>query len=120
MVASKSITFRAAERLNHAEACRLAGLAARAVAKTVVIDMSASPDASTAAFARLVLLRRELLKVGRDVQITGLRERARQLFEVHRLDNVLPLIEVEKAESFKPWHDRQIVKQIKPRKHAVA
>jgi anti-anti-sigma regulatory factor len=120
MVASKSITFRAAERLSHAEACRLSGLAARSVADTVVIDMSGSPDASTAAFARLVLLRRELLQSGRDVRITGLRQRARQLFEVHRLDSVLPLVEQGVVEAFMPWHDRQVLQQPKPRKNAVA
>ena len=54
--------------------------------------MTQCDDASTAAFARLILLRRELLKTGRDVQIVGLKARAGRLFEVHRLEAVLPQV----------------------------
>ena len=59
-------------------------------ARTVVIDMSAVEEATTSAFARLVLLRRELRRAGRDLRITGLRDRAARLYEISRLDTVLP------------------------------
>jgi len=90
MVASKSLILPAADRLTHDEACRLAICAAQSPAQTIIIDMSRSQDASTAAFARLVLLRRELLQSGRDVRLAGLHSRAARLFEVHRLDSILP------------------------------
>jgi ABC-type transporter Mla MlaB component len=90
MVASRSAILPAAERLTHEEACRLADLAARSAAQTVVLDVSRCVDASTSAFARLILLRRELLQVGRDIWLAGLCGRAMSLFEVHRLEPVLP------------------------------
>lgn len=92
MVAQKSVTFCAAERLSHDEACRLAELSTRSKASKVILDLSRSREASTAAFARIVLLRRDLLQVGRDLCITGLRGRAASLFEVHRLQSVLPCV----------------------------
>lgn len=90
MVASRSAILPAAGRLSHEEACRLAGLAVRSVARTVVLDLSHCRDASTSAFARIVLLRRELLQVDRDVWLAGLCGQPASLFEVHRLDAVLP------------------------------
>ena len=90
MIASQSIILSAGEDLSHAEACRLAGAAARGSARAVVLDVSACRAATTAAFARLVLLRRDLLKSGRDLRLAGLRGRPARLFEVHRLETVLP------------------------------
>jgi anti-anti-sigma regulatory factor len=92
MVPSKSLVLPAADRLTHDEACRLALCAERSSAQTIIIDLSRSQDASTAAFARLVLLRRELLQSGRDLRLAGLRSRAARLFEVHRLDSILPRV----------------------------
>ena len=59
---------------------------------TVVIDLNAAEDASTAAFARLVLLRRELLRDGRDLRLRGLRHRAADVWRVNRLNQILPSI----------------------------
>lgn len=92
MVASKTLILPAAERFTHEEACRLAECAGQSSAQTVIIDLGRSQDASTAAFARIVLLRRELLQVGRDVRLAGLQNRAARLFEVHRLESILPRI----------------------------
>jgi len=90
MVASKSLIIPAADRLTHDEACRLAVHAIKSSAQTIIIDLSRSEDANTAAFARLVLLRRELLGSGRDLRLAGLQSRAARLFEVHRLGSILP------------------------------
>ena len=90
MVARKSIILAAAHSLTHAEACRLSDAAAQGSAQTVILDLAACRDASTAAFARIVLLRRSLLAAGRDVWLAGLQGRPEQLFEVHRLDGILP------------------------------
>jgi anti-anti-sigma regulatory factor len=82
--------YSVAEHFTHDEACRLACLAESSSAHTVVLDMARTSGASTAAFARLVLLRRALKQKGRDLQLAGMGGRAAQLFEVHRLQGVLP------------------------------
>ena len=92
MVASRSEIFTAAADLTHQEAARLAGLALGGSAHTVILDLSRCFHACTAAFARLVILRRDLLKRGRDLRIAGLHRRPAQLFEVHRLQGVLPCL----------------------------
>ena len=90
MVASRTAIFAAAEHLTHQEACRLAKLVKASDSATVVLDLSKVRDASMSAFARLVLLRRELLRLGRDLRIRGLQHQPAHLFEVHRLGGVLP------------------------------
>jgi anti-anti-sigma regulatory factor len=60
-------------------------------ARTVVIDLSHAIDATTAAFATLVVLRKQLLRNGRDLFVRGLRERAENVFNVNRLQLVLPM-----------------------------
>jgi anti-anti-sigma regulatory factor len=78
------------EHFTHREACRVYELALRSPASQVVLDLSRVRDATTSAFARLVLLRRRLLQVGRDLRLRGLCDRAARLYEVSRLDAVLP------------------------------
>jgi anti-anti-sigma regulatory factor len=63
---------------------------ARETARTIHIDLSHATDATTAAFATLVLLRRRLLRDGRDLRVSGLRERAEHVFRLNRLEAVLP------------------------------
>jgi anti-anti-sigma regulatory factor len=80
----------------HPDACQVSSTVLRAAGaagtdvSTVVIDLSRAADATTSAFARLVLLRRELLRRGRDLRLVGLRDRAARLYEVSRLEAVLP------------------------------
>ncbi|HEY7116116.1 MAG TPA: STAS domain-containing protein [Tepidisphaeraceae bacterium] len=76
---------------SHAEACHLSGQALRHDGKRVVIDLASVEDATTSAFAQLVLLRRSLLRIGRDLCLTGLRDRTAGLFQVNRLELVLPI-----------------------------
>jgi len=59
-------------------------------AGVIVVDLSRADDATTAAFAALVVLRRKLLRDGRDLRLSGLRDRPRQLYAVNRLGGVLP------------------------------
>lgn len=93
MVASQSTILPANDYLSHGEACRLANLALKKSAtRTVIIDLSRCRQASTAAFARLVLLRRAMLDQRRDLRLAGLGGRPAQLFEVHRLASVLPTL----------------------------
>jgi anti-anti-sigma regulatory factor len=83
------------EYFRHPDAAKIFrwALGARGV-KTVIIDLTHVRDATTAAFAQLVLLRRKLLRSGRDLRLMGLRERAARVYEVNRLAEVLPMREV--------------------------
>jgi len=63
---------------------------ADADARTVLIHLPHATDATTAGLARLVLLRRELLKTGRDLRILGLSARADALYTICRMTALLP------------------------------
>jgi ABC-type transporter Mla MlaB component len=77
----------------HEDACRLSKLVrTQADGTTVVIDLSRASDTTTSALARLVLLRRELLKSGRDLRLTGLCDRVAGMYEINRLVSVLPAL----------------------------
>jgi anti-anti-sigma regulatory factor len=77
--------------LSHSEACRIADLVlGHGRARTVVIDLKHVAEATTSAFARLVLLRRRLLQSGRDLRLVNLRDRAASLYQINRLAGVLP------------------------------
>ena len=78
--------------LSHAAVCRLVDQAMTRGARQVVIDLDRVDEATTSAFAQLVLLRRTLLALGRDLCLTNLRDRAAGLFEVNRLNAVLPTV----------------------------
>ena len=58
--------------------------------KIVVIDLSQRIDMTTADFARLLSLRRQLLSQDRDLRITGLRGRSWILYDIYRLHTALP------------------------------
>ena len=91
MVPNTSVTIGAAGQLTHEEACRLARRAFASRCSTVILDLNNSASATTAALARLVLLRRELRQQGRELLLTGVRQQPARLLEVHRLVEVLPL-----------------------------
>jgi anti-anti-sigma regulatory factor len=78
------------DEFTHLDACRVYETALRTAARTIVIDLSRARDATTSAFARLVLLRRRLLSNGQDLRLTGLSDRAARLYEVSRLEQILP------------------------------
>ena len=59
-------------------------------ARVVVIDLSRSTELMTVDFARLLLLRRQLLAHGRDLQLAGLQGRAKSIYEISRLHAALP------------------------------
>jgi ABC-type transporter Mla MlaB component len=76
--------------LAHHEACRIYDRAVQAPQTTLIIDMSSVEEATTSAFARLILLRRELLRRGRDLRLAGLRAQPAKLYHISRLHDVLP------------------------------
>ena len=76
---------------SHQDACEAEKIAwEMRLASTVTIDLANTEDASTAALARLVLLRRNLLRAGRDLRLVGLHGRAGHLYHLNRLSHVLP------------------------------
>jgi anti-anti-sigma regulatory factor len=83
----------ASTSLSHSDACRIAHLALReGRARTVIVDMKNVVDATTSAFARLVLLRRRLLQAGRDLRLINLHDRTASVYQVNRLTSVLPCL----------------------------
>ena len=81
----------ASKSLSHSEACHIASLALReGRARTVIVDLKNVFDATTSAFARLVLLRRRLLQAGRDLRLINLHDRTASVYQVNRLAGVLP------------------------------
>ena len=70
--------------------CRAIGLHRKA--RIIVLDLRLIEDASTAAFARLVLFRRQLLKTGMDLRLSGLHARAADIWRINRLDRILPAV----------------------------
>lgn len=78
-------------RFSHRDACEISRVALVAgPAKRIVIDLRSAAESETSAFAQLVRLRRSLLQSGRDLSLRGLRDRAAGLYEVNRLDGILP------------------------------
>lgn len=80
--------------LSYGDSCALARrILARRSWQFVHIRLDHTLHTSTAALARLVLLRRELLKRGRELRIAGLQGKAKALYDINRLDNILPVAE---------------------------
>ncbi len=92
MVAQNCTMLRPACRfLTYAEACALAERAlAEGPGGIVLLDLSAVRETTTAALARLIVLRQHLLRAGRDLHVTGLSGRAEDLYHVCRLEGILP------------------------------
>jgi len=83
-----------ASRLTYQDVCALARrILDRPRCELFVLDLEQTTDTSTAALARLVGLRRDLLAGGRDLRILGLHGRANDLYELSRLGRILPRLE---------------------------
>ena len=96
MIAGNVVTIRhASDDLSYGGAKRLARNATAAVERgwTVRLDLSRADHATTAALARLVVLRRELRKTGRDLCIAGLHGQPKRVFDVSRIGELLPIEE---------------------------
>ena len=81
----------ASDSLSYDDAQELArrALAARE-GQTVVIDLGPVTEATTAALARLVALRRQLRGTGRDLRVICPHGKAKRLYDVWRLGELLP------------------------------
>ena len=56
----------------------------------VLVDLVHTTEATTAAFARLVVLRRALRRFGGDLHLVHLHGRARKVYEINRMNELLP------------------------------
>ena len=94
-MAVKHVTLRHdASWFSYWDACAVAArVATSGHPSLVLLDLRQTVDTTTAALARLVLLRRELLRVHSDLKIVGLFGRAKDLYEVSRLAGALPRVE---------------------------
>ena len=91
MVAGNWTTVRhESEEFNYKDACQVAKQALERHWEVLVVDLSSAVRTSTAALARLILLRRNLLQRGGDLRIVGLTGRARALYEINRMTHLLP------------------------------
>ena len=94
MVAAEHFTIsHGGARLSYADALRIArGVPRERPARVILIDLKQTTEATTAGLARLILLRRELIKAGRDLRIMGLRSRAEALYDICRMGKLLPRV----------------------------
>jgi anti-anti-sigma regulatory factor len=94
IAANQVVVSNRSDRFSHESACRIADIALNAASEqTIVIDLSAVREAATAAFTRLVLPRQELLRSGRNLRLKGLHDRPAGLYQIIRLNKVLPCAE---------------------------
>ena len=63
-------------------------------AAVVLLDLRQTTETTTPALARLILLRRRLLRSGRDLLIVGLAGRAEALYRIARIEKILPRTEL--------------------------
>jgi len=79
------------DKLSYEGACRIADRAAAVGShKTLRIELDRVVRTTTAALARLIVLRREMLRSGRDLRIAGLHGQPASLYEFNRMASVLP------------------------------
>jgi len=91
MPAVKQVTIKCdCDCLSYRKACEIAARAAARGRGPVRVELNRVVETTTAALARLIALRRELLRSGRDLQITGLRGRADHLYQISNMASLLP------------------------------
>jgi len=86
----KTITFEHAD-LSYSGACEISNRASDVRSgANIRIELDRVVDTTTAALARLVLLRRDLRRAGRDLRIAGLHGQPKELYEFNRMASLLP------------------------------
>ena len=92
MIAHNVVAIRhGAPRLSYHDAQEIARRAAAdRDGWTVLVDLEGTTETTTAALARLVVLRRDLRKCGRELHLLGPCGKAKHLFDVCRLGELLP------------------------------
>ncbi len=92
MVTSESriVRFRRT-RFSYADACRIARRAVKCFGPEVIqLDLAPAATTTTAALAKLIILRRTLIARHSDLQLSGLHDQALAIYHFSRLEHVLP------------------------------
>jgi ABC-type transporter Mla MlaB component len=95
MVAGNIMTIRhEASSLSYRDVVRIASQIRRCgeSSGTVIVDLTNTSETSTAALAKLILVRRYLMRSGRDLCVSGLAGQPGAMYRVYRLTNLLPHI----------------------------
>jgi hypothetical protein len=95
MVAGNMMTIRhEASSLSYRDVVRIASHIRRCGESSamVIVDLRNTSKTSTAALAKLILVRRCLMKSGRDLCVSGLSGRPGAMYRTYRLTNLLPHI----------------------------
>ena len=92
MIADNVVAIRcASDQLSYHDAEQIAHRALGAKeGRTILIDLGQIAETTTAALARLVALRRQLRRSGRELCVVRPRGRAKHLYDVWRLGELLP------------------------------
>jgi len=78
-------------RLSYHDLDALADSVHRALSERIIIvDLAGAEETTTAALARLVAIRGRLKRVGGDLHLAHLHGRAKCLYEINRLSELLP------------------------------
>ena len=87
---TKTIAFNRTN-LSYTDACEISNRASdTGIGATICIELDRVAETTTAALARLVVLRRDLRRSGRDLRLAGLQGRAEHLFEFNGMGTLLP------------------------------
>ncbi len=86
----RTIRFRC-ENMSYHDADHLARVVRRQGDRgMIVLDLKQTTHTTTAALARLTVLRRNLLMTGGDLHLQHLRGRTRNVYDIHRMAGLLP------------------------------
>ncbi len=98
VVDNDPVIVRGEKVFTYAEAHKVAKhVSAGSATETVFLDLSRTIQITTAALARLILLRLRLLEMGRELFLVGLHGQAESLYEINRLTRLLPRRHFSKA-----------------------
>jgi len=100
MVASEIVMTYEADHFTYDDACDLSRKVL-SVSRNgqIALEMGHVRDATVAALARLVVLRRDLRRAGRDLRLSGLEGRAEAFYQIYRLERFLPCQMAESQDS---------------------
>jgi ABC-type transporter Mla MlaB component len=91
MVATQTTVTCHSNHLSYKDACKIANQAsATSGHDTIRLELQRVVETTTAALARLIALRRNLRRSGRDLRIAGLHGQAENLYEFNRMAGLLP------------------------------
>ena len=87
---SRVVRFRRA-RFSYVDACRIARRAVKCLGPEVIqLDLGMAMTTTTAALAKLIILRQALMLRHADLKLSGLHDQALAIYRLSRLEHILP------------------------------